>query len=72
MKLESLKERRSGSGGGRQPNERSSSIDSTDDDTKIRLDDPSLRLQLAESPTTQPELTFADLGTVDSNANHNV
>ncbi|XP_019864834.1 ecotropic viral integration site 5 ortholog isoform X2 [Aethina tumida] len=72
MKLESLKERRSGSGGGRQPNERSSSIDSTDDDTKIRLDDPSLRLQLAESPTAQPELTFADLGTVDSNANHNV
>ena len=60
MRLESFK-RRIITGGGRLPSERSSSIDSTDDDTKIRLDDPSLRLNIVESPTSKSELTFNEL-----------
>lgn len=45
----------------RSQTERSSSIDSTDDDAKIRLDDPSLHLNLTDSPTSQPDLMFSDL-----------
>lgn len=60
MRLESFK-RRIISGGGRLPSERSFSIDSTDDDTKFRLDDPSLRLNLVESPTSKSELTFSEM-----------
>jgi hypothetical protein len=60
MRLESFK-RRIIAGGGRLPSERSSSIDSTDDDTKIRLDDPSLRLNIVESPTSKSELNFSEL-----------
>ncbi|XP_008191344.2 ecotropic viral integration site 5 ortholog isoform X2 [Tribolium castaneum] len=60
MRLESFK-RRIIAGGGRLPSERSCSIDSTDDDPKIRLDDPSLRLNLVESPTSKSELTFSDM-----------
>lgn len=64
MKLESCK--RLGIGGssagigGRLPTERSSSLDSTDEDSKIRLDDPSLRLQIVDSPTNPPDITFGE------------
>lgn len=62
MRLESCK--RLGIGGStsisRLSTERSASLDSTDEDSKIRLDDPSLRLQIAESPTNPPELSFED------------
>lgn len=62
MRLESCK--RLGIGGttgiSRMSSERSASIDSTDEDSKIRLDDPSLRLHIADSPTNPPELSFGD------------
>lgn len=61
MRLESCKRSRA-NGNTRLSTERSSSIDSTDEDSKIRLDDPSLRLQIIDSPTSPPELTFDDLG----------
>lgn len=61
MRLESFK-RRITSGNNRVNSERSSSIDSTDDDAKIRLDDPSLRLNIMDSsPTSKSELTFSEL-----------
>lgn len=63
MRLESCK--RLGlvgsSGISRLATERSSSLDSTDEDSKIRLDDPSLRLQLADSPVSPTELSFSDI-----------
>lgn len=63
MRLESCK--RLGIGGssgiGRLSTERSASLESTDEDSKIRLDDPSLRLHIADSPTNPPELSFEDL-----------
>lgn len=63
MRLESCK--RLGIGGStgisRLSSERSASLDSTDEDSKIRLDDPSLRLHIADSPTNPPELSFGDL-----------
>lgn len=62
MRLESFKRHWIGNNAAiRSQTERSSSIDSTDDDTKIRLDDPSLHLNLTDSPTSQPELSFSDL-----------
>lgn len=61
MRLESFK-RRIVSGNNRVNSERSSSIDSTDDDAKIRLDDPSLRLNIMDSsPTSKSELTFSEM-----------
>lgn len=63
MRLESCKRLGIGSSGvGRLSTERSSSLDSTDEDSKIRLDDPSLRLQIIDSPTAPPDINFADLG----------
>lgn len=55
MRLETFK-RRVVSGSGRLYSQRSLSIDSTDDDSKIRLDDPSLRLNISESLTSKSEL----------------
>lgn len=56
MRLESFKARWIGNGSTRLQQERSSSVDSNDEDVKIRLDDPSLRLNIAESPSPQSEL----------------
>ncbi|XP_060519386.1 ecotropic viral integration site 5 ortholog isoform X3 [Cylas formicarius] len=57
-------ERRSAiSGTSRLHSDRSLSIDSTDDDSKFRADDPSLRLNLApESPSGLPDAIFAEPG----------
>lgn len=68
MRLESCKRLGIGgsSGMSRLSSERSASLDSTDEDSKIRLDDPSLRLHLAESPTTPPEISFGDLAKSNS------
>ncbi|KAF2900502.1 hypothetical protein ILUMI_05682 [Ignelater luminosus] len=64
MRLESFKARWIGSGNLLLQSQRSPSIDSTDDDARIRLDDPSLRLNIAESPSPQSdpsELNFNDM-----------
>ncbi|XP_018567801.1 ecotropic viral integration site 5 ortholog isoform X1 [Anoplophora glabripennis] len=61
MRLESYQKGGLGNGSGLLSTDRSSSIDSTDDDIKFRFDDPTLRLDLADSPTTPPELNFSDL-----------
>lgn len=64
-------ERRSvtnGATGTRLQSARSSSIDSTDEDSKF--DDPSLRINIAPvSPTEPPKTNFSDLGAKDANMN---
>ncbi|KAF7271054.1 hypothetical protein GWI33_016018 [Rhynchophorus ferrugineus] len=50
--------------------DRSPSIDSTDDDSKFRVDDPSLHLTIAPvSPTEPPETTFADMAEKEAATN---
>lgn len=68
MRLESCKRLGIGGSSGisRLSTERSSSVDSTDEDSKIRLDDPSLRLQIMDSPTSPTVLSFGDLTKNDS------
>lgn len=67
MRLESSKRRWIGDRGNSDPKlqtDCSSSFDSTDDESKIRLDDPALRLNIAESPSPTYEagdLNFNDL-----------
>lgn len=64
MRLESFKARWIGNDSSLSHTQRSPSIDSNDDDSRIRLDDPSLRLNLAESPSPQhdsSELNFTDV-----------
>lgn len=66
MRLESSKRRWIGDRGDSDPKlqDCSSSFDSTDDESKIRLDDPALRLNIAESPSPTYEtgdLNFNDL-----------
>ncbi|XP_045464184.1 ecotropic viral integration site 5 ortholog isoform X2 [Harmonia axyridis] len=51
MRLETLRKRWIGNGN-QCLQSRSSSVDSTDDDIKFRPDDPSLRLTIADSPTS--------------------
>lgn len=61
MRLESFKRRWIGNGSSRLQTDCSSSFDSTDEDAKIRLDDPTLHLTIAESPspsTDSAELKF--------------
>lgn len=70
MRLESFKARCIGSGSTLLHSQRSPSIDSNDDDARIRLDDPSLRLQIAESPSPSsdnPDFTFNDVCNNSSN-----
>lgn len=51
---------------------RSHSIDSTDDDSKFRADDPSLHLTIAPvSPTEPPANSFAEMAEKDANMNVN-
>ncbi|XP_056644349.1 ecotropic viral integration site 5 ortholog isoform X2 [Diorhabda sublineata] len=47
--------------GGRLSGDRSSSIDSTDDDSRLVLDDSTLRLNIVDSPTSSNELNFSEL-----------
>lgn len=54
MRLESFKARWIGSGNPSLQPQRSPSIDSSEDDARIRVDDPSLRLQISESPSPLP------------------
>ncbi|KAL3285171.1 hypothetical protein HHI36_019290 [Cryptolaemus montrouzieri] len=71
MRLECFKKRWIGNGSERLQSERSSSVDSTDDDTKFRADDPSLRLTIADSPTN-PDHPFGDFTTtINSLTNSN-
>lgn len=74
MRLESFKRRWIGDGNPKLQTDCSSSFDSTDDECKFRIDDPTLRLNIAESPSPTYEagdLNFNDLclnkGTVTSN-----
>lgn len=67
MRLESSKRRWIGNRGDSDQKfqtDCSSSFDSTDDESKIRLDDPALRLNIAESPSPTYEtgdLNFTDV-----------
>lgn len=67
MRLESSKRRWLGDRGDNDTKlqtDCSSSFDSTDDESKIRLDDPTLRLNIVESPSPTYEtgdLNFSDL-----------
>lgn len=56
MRLDTHKRR----AGGLLSAQRSCSVDSTDEDFKIRLDDPSLRLTILESPDEPPTFSFGD------------
>ena len=64
MRLEALRKRWIGNGN-QCLQSRSSSVDSTDDDIKFRLDDPSLRLTIADSPTSHDH-PFGDFSTAVS------
>lgn len=71
MRLESFKRRWIGDSKSRLTPDCSSSFDSADEDAKIRLDDPSLRLTIAESPSPtseRPEINFSDQD-LDTNMN---
>lgn len=46
---------------GRLSGDRSSSIDSTDEDSRLVLDDPTLRLTIMDSPTSNTEPNFSEL-----------
>nr|XP_023018329.1 ecotropic viral integration site 5 ortholog-like [Leptinotarsa decemlineata] len=57
-----------GYGGGRLSGDRSSSIDSTEDDSKLVLEDPTLRLSISDSPTTSPqEPNFCEISNTKRN-----
>lgn len=56
MRLESFKARWIGKGNTRLKTDRSSSIDS-EEESRIRIDDPSLRLDLMESPSPNSDTT---------------
>lgn len=63
MRLEAFKRRWIGDKDPKLQTDCSSSFDSTDDESKIRLDDPTLRLHIAESPSPTYEagdLNFND------------
>ncbi|XP_031343186.1 ecotropic viral integration site 5 ortholog isoform X1 [Photinus pyralis] len=62
MRLESFKARWIGTDNKLLQPHRSPSIESNDDDARIRLDDPSLRLHIAESPSPQSDtIEFFDV-----------
>lgn len=67
MRLESFKRRWIGDSNPKLQTDCSSSFDSTDDESKIRLDDPALRLNIAESPS--PTYEAGDLNFNDFCAN---
>ncbi|XP_018335446.1 ecotropic viral integration site 5 ortholog isoform X2 [Agrilus planipennis] len=54
IRLESFKSRCECTATLRLPTQRTSSMDSSEEDTRIRVDDPSLRFHLPESPTFPP------------------
>lgn len=67
MRLESFKRRWIGDSNPKLQTDCSSSFDSTDDESRIRLDDPTLRLNIAESPS--PTYEAGDLNFNDFCAN---
>ncbi|CAH1180184.1 unnamed protein product [Phaedon cochleariae] len=69
LQAEVLRLRRGGTGyagGGRISGDRSSSIDSTDDDSKLLLEDPTLRLTIVDSPTSPVSPNLPDISETDT------